>query len=167
MEAEEVVAGLGDLLRRALEHRQEAMETLELELEFLRRYFEIERIRFQDRLEIKYDIDPECLKAAVPCLLLQPLAENAMKHGISRDATARLLRIGAHRDKNHLVLTVYNDGPALPRDELINGPGIGVQNTRARLHMLYGDEARFELRDHAPRGVLARVTLPFNPATAK
>ncbi len=164
-EAEEVVAGLGELLRRALEHRQEAMETLELELEFLRRYFEIERVRFQDRLQIEYDIAPDCLPAKVPSLLLQPLAENAMKHGISRDATARLLRVTARRERSQLVLSVYNDGPALPRDELIDGPGIGVQNTRARLHMLYGDDARFELRDHPPRGVLARITLPFNPAS--
>lgn len=161
-EAEDVVAGLGELLRRALDHRQESMATLESELEFLRRYFDIERVRFQDRLQIEYDIQPDCVLALVPCLLLQPLAENAMKHGISRDPEARLLRISAKCERSQLVLTVYNDGPPLPRDELIEGPGIGVQNTRARLHMLYGDEARFELRDQPPRGVLARVTLPFN-----
>lgn len=166
-EAEDVVAGLGELLRRALEHRQEAMESLALELEFLGRYFEIERVRFQDRLELEYDIQPECLAAAVPCLLLQPLAENAMKHGISRDPEARRLRISAKREKSQLLLTVYNDGPPLPRTELIEGPGIGLQNTRARLHMLYGDEARFELRDQPPRGVLARITLPFNPLPTK
>jgi two-component system LytT family sensor kinase len=161
-EAEDVVAGLGELLRRALDHRQEAMATLESELEFLRRYFDIERVRFQDRLQLEYDIQLDSVLALVPCLLLQPLAENAMKHGISRDPEARLLRISARIERSQLVLTVYNDGPPLPRDELIEGPGIGVQNTRARLHMLYGDEARFELRDQPPRGVLARVTLPFN-----
>jgi len=160
-EAEDVVAGLGELLRRALDHRQEAMDTLERELDFLRRYFEIERIRFQDRLQVEYDIAPDCLLALVPCLMLQPLAENAMKHGISRDSTARLLRLSARREKSHLVLTVYNDGPALPRDELVSGSGIGVQNTRARLHMLYESEAKFELRDHPPHGVMARITLPF------
>ena len=165
-EAEDVVAGLGELLRRALEHRQEAMDTLEHELEFLRRYFEIESIRFQDRLTVEYDIAPDCLSALVPCLMLQPLAENAMKHGISRDPEAKLLRLSARRDKDRLILSVYNDGPALPSDELVTGSGIGVQNTRTRLHMLYGDEARFELRDQPPRGVLARLTLPFtNPAT--
>lgn len=160
-EAEDVVAGLGELLRRALEHRQEAMDTLDRELEFLRRYFAIESIRFQDRLQVQYEIDPECLPAYVPCLMLQPLAENAMKHGISRDAEARVLRIGARREGERLVLSVYNDGPALPRDELLGTSGIGVQNTRARLHMLYGEDARFELRDQPPRGVLARITLPF------
>ncbi len=165
-EAEDVVAGLGELLRRALEHRQEAMDTLEHELEFLRRYFEIESIRFQDRLTVEYDIASDCLPALVPCLMLQPLAENAMKHGISRDPEAKLLRLSARRDKDRLILSVYNDGPALPSDELVTGSGIGVQNTRTRLHMLYGDEARFELRDQPPRGVLARLTLPFtNPAT--
>jgi len=96
-EAEDVVAGLGELLRRALDHRQEAMATLERELDFVRRYFEIERVRFQDRLQVEYDIMPECLPALVPSLMLQPLAENAMKHGISRDPTARLLRLSARR----------------------------------------------------------------------
>jgi two-component system, LytTR family, sensor kinase len=160
-EAEDVVAGLGELLRRALEHRQEAMDPLERELEFVRRYFEIERVRFQDRLQVEYDIAPECLPALVPCLMLQPLAENAMKHGISRDPQARLLKISARRDKNQLVLSVYNDGPPLPQDELVSGSGIGVQNTRARLHMLYENDAKFELRDQPPRGVMARITLPF------
>lgn len=165
-EAEDVVAGLGELLRRALEHRQEAMDTLDHELEFLRRYFEIESIRFQDRLQVEYDIAPDCLPALVPCLMLQPLAENAMKHGISRDPAARILRLSARRDKDRLVLSVYNDGPALPRDELLSSTGIGVQNTRTRLHMLYGDEARFELRDQPPHGVLARLTFPFtHPST--
>ena len=88
-----------------------------------------------------------------------------MKHGISRDPAARLLKISARRDKDRLVLSVYNDGPALPRDELLGSSGIGVQNTRTRLHMLYGDEARFELRDQPPQGVLARLTMPFvNPS---
>lgn len=163
-EAEDVVAGLGELLRRALEQRQESMDTLEHELDFLRRYFEIESIRFQDRLRVEYDVAPDCLAALVPCLMLQPLAENAMKHGISRDPGARLLRLAARRDKERLVLSVYNDGPPLPRDELVTGSGIGVQNTRTRLHMLFGDEARFELRDQPPRGVLARITIPFVPA---
>jgi two-component system LytT family sensor kinase len=77
-----------------------------------------------------------------------------------------LLRISARREHGRLVLSVYNDGPELPRDELLGTSGIGVQNTRTRLHMLYGDDARFELRDHAPRGVLARITLPFTNRSA-
>ena len=160
-EAEDVVAGLGELLRRSLEHRQEAKETLEEGLVFLRRYFDIECIRFQDRLQVEYDVEPKCLRALVPSLMLQPLVENAMKHGISKDAAARLLRISAARDGSRLILTVYNDGPPLPRDDAALTNGIGVPNTIARLRMLYGDEARLRLRDQPPHGVRAEVILPF------
>jgi len=165
-EAEDIVAGLGELLRRSLEHRQEAMDTLERELDFLRRYFDIERIRFQDRLQVEFDIDPKCLRAQVPSLLLQPLAENAMKHGISKDPEARLLRISAARDGTRLLLTVYNDGPALPKDDTALRRGIGTQNTQDRLLMLYGDEALLPLRNHPPRGVRAEIILPFRHSSS-
>ncbi len=165
-EAEDIVAGLGELLRRSLDHKQEAMDTLERELDFLRRYFEIERIRFQDRLKVEFDIDPKCLRALVPSLLLQPLAENAMKHGISKDPAARLLRVSAERDGTRLLLTVYNDGPALPKDDAALGRGIGMQNTHARLLMLYGDEARLRLRDNTPQGVRAEIILPFRTSSS-
>lgn len=165
-EAEDIVAGLGQLLRRSLDHRQEAMDTLERELDFLRRYFEIERIRFQDRLKVEFDIDPKCLRAQIPSMLLQPLAENAMKHGISKDPAARLLRISAGRDGTRLVLTVYNDGPSLPREDAELNRGIGLQNSYARLSMLYGDEARLRLRDHAPQGVRAEIILPFRTTSS-
>jgi two-component system LytT family sensor kinase len=165
-EAEDIVAGLGELLRRSLDHKQEAMDTLERELDFLRRYFEIERIRFQDRLKVEFDIDPKCLRAQVPSLLLQPLAENAMKHGISKDPAARLLRVSAQRDGTRLLLTVYNDGPALPKDDAALGRGIGMQNTHARLLMLYGDEARLRLRDNIPQGVRAEIILPFRTSSS-
>ncbi len=164
-EAEDVVAGLGELLRRSLDHRQEAMETMEEALVFLRRYFDIECIRFQDRLKVEYDIEPKCLAALVPSLVLQPLAENAMKHGISQDPAARLLRISAARDGTRLILTVYNDGPLLPKGDAALKNGIGVQNTVARLQMLYGDEARLRLRDQPPHGVRAEVILPFQTSS--
>jgi two-component system LytT family sensor kinase len=162
-EAEDVVAGLGELLRRSLDHRQEAKATLEHELEFLRHYLAIESIRFQDRLCVEFDIAPKCLPALVPGLILQPLVENAMKHGISRDPAARLLRISAARDGTRLLLTVYNDGPALPREDAALSSGIGVQNTLTRLQMLYGDEAHLWLRDQPPHGVRAEIILPFQP----
>lgn len=165
-EAEDIVAGLGELLRRSLDHKQEAMDTVEREIDFLRRYFEIESIRFQDRLKVEFDIDPQCLRALVPSLLLQPLAENAMKHGISKDPAARLLRISAERDGTRLLLTVYNDGPALPKEEAALGHGIGVQNTVARLQLLYGDEARLRLRDTLPHGVRAEIILPFRTSSS-
>ena len=121
----------------------------------------IESIRFQDRLRVEFDIAPKCLPALVPSLMLQPLLENAMKHGISQDPAARLLRISAARDGTRLILTVYNDGPPLPKDDAVLSRGIGVQNTLARLQMLYGDEARLRLRDQPPHGVRAEIILPF------
>jgi len=160
-EAEDVVAGLGELLRRSLDHRQEAKATLEHELEFLRRYLAIESIRFQDRLHVEFDIAPKCLPTLVPSLILQPLVENAMKHGISKDPAARLLRISAARDGTRLLLTVYNDGPPLPREDAVLSSGIGMQNTLTRLQMLYGEEARLWLRDQPPHGVRAEIILPF------
>ncbi len=160
-EAEDIVAGLGELLRRSLDHRQEAMETLEEELVFLRRYFEIESIRFQDRLTVQFDIDQECLPARIPSLILQPLAENAMKHGISKDHRARVLRLSARRGGGDLVLSVYNDGQPLADETPGRTGGIGVQNTRTRLHMLYGDAARFRLFNGPDGGVCAEITLPF------
>lgn len=160
-EAEDVVAGLGELLRRSLAHRQEAKESLEHELEFLHRYLAIESIRFQDRLRVEFDIAPKCLPALVPGLILQPLVENAMKHGIARDPAARLLRISAARDGSRLILTIYNDGPPLPKDDAALSHGIGVQHTVTRLKLLYDDEARLWLRDQAPHGVRAEIILPF------
>ncbi len=162
-EAEEVVAGLGELLRRSLQHRQEALEPLEDDLEFLHHYLEIESIRFQDRLKVEIDIAQDCLCALVPSLMLQPLVENAMKHGFSRDQEAALLRISAVREGSLLRLCVYNDGPPLPRDAAVLNSGIGIQNTRARLQMLYGGEACLTLCDQPPRGVRAEISLPFNP----
>ncbi|HVU18066.1 MAG TPA: histidine kinase [Candidatus Didemnitutus sp.] len=163
-EAEDIVAGLGDLLRRSLEHRQDLKVTLDGELKFLQRYFEIESIRFQGRLQVEIAVDPECDTALVPSLILQPLVENAMKHGFSKTPDARVLRITARRDNGQLCLGVYNDGPFLPVNgaaSVTAGHGIGTQNTRARLQMMYGDTARFTLTDTPPKGVTAEVHLPF------
>jgi two-component system LytT family sensor kinase len=163
-EAEEAVAKLGNLLRRALDHKQDQFVTLEAELEFLEHYFAIERIRFQDRLLVDLAAGPECLGARVPSLLLQPLVENAMKHGFSRATDARHLRLHAWRDPDHLYLELYNDGPPLPDGFTGVGSGIGLRNTRARLEMLYGGAADLTLLN-SPGGVTARVTLPLQFAS--
>jgi hypothetical protein len=163
-EAEDIVAGLGELLRRSLEHRQDLKVALDDELKFLHRYFEIESIRFQDRLCVEIEISAGCDNALVPSLILQPLVENAMKHGFSKAPDARLLRITAWRQDNRLHLGVYNDGPPLAeigaKTETV-GHGIGTQNTRMRLKMMYGGAAGFALRNVPPRGVTAEVHLPF------
>lgn len=159
-EAEEGVAKLGNLLRRALDHKQDQFVTLADELEFLEHYFAIERIRFRDRLLVDLAAGPECRAARLPSLLLQPLVENAMKHGFSRATGARQLRLHAWRDADRLHLELYNDGPPLPAGFNGVGAGIGLRNTRARLQMLYGASAELRLLN-SPGGVTAIVTLPF------
>ena len=160
-QAEEAVAKLGGLLRRALDHKQDQFVTLADELEFLDHYFAIERIRFQDRLIVELQADPDCRAARLPSLVLQPLVENAMKHGFSRSSDARHLRLRAWREAGRLELELYNDGPPLPPGFTGVGAGIGLRNTRARLEMLYGTRAALRLQD-SPGGVTARVSLPFN-----
>jgi hypothetical protein len=160
-QAEEAVAKLGGLLRRALDHKQDQFVTLADELEFLDHYFAIERIRFQDRLIVELQAEPDCRAARLPSLVLQPLVENAMKHGFSRASGARHLRLRAWREADRLELELYNDGPPLPAGFTGVGSGIGLRNTRARLEMLYGPRAGLRLRD-SPGGVTARVSLPFN-----
>jgi len=159
-QAEEAVAKLATLLRRALDHRQDQLVPLAVEVDFLELYFEIERIRFQDRLLVEIVVPRSCEAALVPSLLVQPLVENAMKHGFARAPDARRLRLEARRDEGRLELSLYNDGPALPADFAGVGQGIGLRNIRARLTMLYGDRAGLEL-SNAPGGVVARVHLPF------
>jgi two-component system, LytTR family, sensor kinase len=160
-EAEEAVARLGTLLRRALNHRQELLVPLEEELAFLEDYFAVERIRFRDRLEVRIEVAADCRRALSPSLLLQPLVENAMKHGFSRLPEARLLDLRAWREGDRLVLELYNDGPGLDLPVAATGTGIGLHNTRTRLAMMYGPRASLTLKDSPPRGVCARIELPF------
>lgn len=159
-EAEDVTAGLGELLRRLLDHKQEMIVPLEREIDFLRRYLEIERMRFKNRLRFEIEVAPECLVASVPNLVLQPLVENAMKHGISRDARAQLLRISARRDGLQLVLEVFNDGPPLTEPVGALSNGIGLQNVRARLGIMYGPGSSLVLRNEPAGGVTAEIRLP-------
>ena len=160
-QAEEAVAKLGGLLRRALDHKQDQFVTLAEELEFLGHYFAIERIRFQDRLVVEIAADPDCQVARMPSLVLQPLVENAMKHGFSRTHGPCRLSLRARRAGERLEIELYNDGPALPPGFTGVGAGIGLRNTRARLEMLYGTAADLRLAD-VPGGVSARVSLPFS-----
>jgi len=153
---------LSEVLRLVL--KEGAHETrLSTELDFLERYLAIEQVRFSDRLRPRFEIEPATLRAAVPRFILQPLVENALRHGIARRADAGLLEIGARRDGDTLVLTVRDDGPGL-------GPagaqetGVGLANTRARLAALYGDRGTLELANASGGGVLATIRLPYHEA---
>lgn len=156
-----MLVGLSDLLRHALEHSDEQEIELKDELEFIRLYLNIQQMRFSDRLQIETDIDPKTLKALVPNLLLQPLAENALKHGLSRSGTG-LIRITSHIDNGDLHVSVSDNGAGLPDQwQLKSSRGIGLANTIARLEQLYNGRHRLDIRNRDEGGVEVAIVIPF------
>lgn len=157
-----MIAGLSDLLRRALESAEEQEVPLSEEVKFIELYLDIQKVRFSDRLTVRMEIAPETLDALVPNLLLQPLVENAIRHGISLDDSAGVIVINAYRDDELLQLRVSDDGPGLQSGwRMEESEGIGLANTGERLKHLYGTEHRFELRNGANGGVTVSITIPF------
>jgi LytS/YehU family sensor histidine kinase len=165
--AVQVVAGLGDLLRHMLDAGTTHEAPLKQELELIRGYLEIEQIRFRDRLRVVVDADPETLDAQVPYLILQPLVENAIRHGIAPRTTVGRVVISARRIAEALHLTVRDDGSGLPPDlKPGESRGVGLANTSARLRQLYGDGGSFEVVNAEDGGVVAHVVVPFRLAPA-
>jgi two-component system, LytTR family, sensor kinase len=174
--AHRVLVQLSALLRTTLDRSSSAEVALAEEIDFLDRYLAIERVRFQDRLQVEIEADDDALAAAVPNLILQPLVENAVRHGIARRTDARRLTIRGVTCEGTLVLEVEDDGPGLPSGWALgtssDGSGVGLPNVRARLERMYGERGRLELltpagADGRPRqGVLARVTIPYRAAPA-
>jgi two-component system LytT family sensor kinase len=156
-----MIAGLSDLLRYSLENATRTCVPLSEELEVVQRYLEIEQTRFSDRLSISVDATDETKEAVVPTLILQPIIENALRHGIARLVDGGRVEVRARRDDGALVLEVSNDGPPL-REDWNRGEGIGLSNTRARLQQLYGSNAVLELQSRLPTGVVARIRIPFS-----
>jgi two-component sensor histidine kinase len=154
---------LSDVLRQVLRVEETHETTLAEELDFLERYLAIEQVRFSDRLRPRIEIDPAIAGAAVPRFLLQPLVENALRHGIARRADAGALSVGAHREDADLVLTVRDDGPGLTSGAPAPG-GVGLANTRARLAALYGERGSLEIANAEGGGVVATVRLPYHEA---
>ena len=159
LQARLMIARLGDLLRITLEERHAQQVPLSRELEFVRSYLDIQRIRFRDRLETRIDVSDEALHAAVPSMILQPLVENALRHGLSDKTSRGNLSIEASREDQHLRLRVEDDGAGLPPDGGTEGVGLG--NTRARLEMLFGKAARLELSPREGGGTRAELRFPF------
>jgi two-component system LytT family sensor kinase len=156
-----MIAGLSDLLRRVLEDSNRQEVPLGEEMEFLERYLDIQKVRFAERLQLSVDVPRELFRAQVPSLILQPMVENAVKHGIAKRVQGGAIRITAFRSNGRLTLRVYNDGPALPADLEKNGSGIGIANVRTRLQSLYGDGFEFSMRNQDPGGVEVSVSVPF------
>jgi signal transduction histidine kinase len=158
--AERMLARLGDFLRLTLDDSMPQEVELRQELEFLERYLDIERVRFRDRLSVEIDVPAELLGARVPYLVLQPLVENAIRHGIAERAGPGHVVVRAARREGQLRLEVEDDGPGLPSD--VDPPrfGVGLSNIRARLEQLYGSNGRLTVEGGNGHGLRVAITLP-------
>jgi len=164
LQARLMIARLSDFLRLTLEERHAPQVPLARELEFLRCYLDIQQVRFRHRLNTEIDVADDTLAAAVPNLILQPLVENALRHGLLAKAEPGSLQVVGQRDGDELVLRVDDDGLGLSPDG--TSEGIGLTNTRARLAMLFGGDARLELQRRDGGGTRVELRLPFRELTA-
>src|SRR5215468_8069784 len=155
-----MIAGLSDLLRRVVNDSQRQEVPLGEELEFLQKYLDIQKARFAERLTLRVDVPEELCRARVPGLILQPIVENAVKHGIAKRTQGGAIEIGVERSDGMLTVSVYNDGPQLPADWDQSNGGIGLSNVRTRLESLYGDG--FELNmGNVGKGVKVSLSVPY------
>ena len=165
--AAQTILRLEELLRRSLEADAAQLVPLSRELEFLEMYLEIQKTRFQDRLQVAFDVPSDLSAARVPNLILQPLVENAIKHGVSAQPGSGRVEISARRESGMLVLRVRDDGPGLVDSPRTGGSGVGLANTRERLQQLYGEDQRLDLENAPEGGLEVTVGLPFSlPAVA-
>ncbi|MFP2934867.1 sensor histidine kinase, partial [Pyxidicoccus sp. 3LG] len=166
--AERMLARLGDLLRHSLESGERQEVTLREEQEALAPYLDIEQTRFGPRLKVEWSLAPDVLEARVPHLALQPLVENAIRHGLAPRAEPGRVRISAERDGGALRVRVQDDGMGLPGGSApVRGGGVGLSNLRARLATLYGPRAVLELKPGTPRGAVAELRLPLREAPTR
>lgn len=159
-QVESMLAQLSELLRRALEDVEAHEVALHREIEFVRLYLAIEQVRFDDRLRVHIDVSPDVSEASVPHMVLQPIVENAIRHGLGRSEGAVSIWIRAERNDESLVLRVSDDGPGSPSSSF-TGSGIGLANVRRRLGHLYGRKASLTARNCDPHGVEVTIALPL------
>ena len=162
--ARKMIARLGDFLRLTLENSGVQEVTLQQEMEFLKCYLEIEQIRFQDRLETRVDVPPETLDARVPNLILQPIVENAIRHGIASSSMTGLVEIQAQPRNGKLRIQIRDNGPGLighRNSESLFKAGLGLANTKARLERLYGAAHLFNLTNDPDGGLVVTLEIPF------
>lgn len=164
--ARRMLEQLGDLLRMSLDRSERQEIPLDDELAFLERYLAIQRERFEDRLDVRLDVSPEAREALAPTFVLQPLVENAIRHGIAPQSRLGVVKVSAWRENGSLRLNVEDNGSGLPAGwDLETGQGVGLANTRERLRRLYGPEAqRFSIVGSPGAGARVEVSLPFRRA---
>ena len=159
--ADLTITHLSDLLRASLKNTRQEEIPLREEVEFLKNYLFIHQTLMEDRLDLDWQVDPDTLDAAVPNMLLQPLVENAIRHGLEPLERGGAIKILVYRREGTLVLRVEDNGVGLPEGDAAEGSGIGLSNTRARLYHLYGDAHSFELRGIDGGGVSVEIGIPY------
>jgi len=160
--ADQMLARLAQLLRATLESAGTQEVPLKQELEFVELYLEIEQARFGPRLVVHIDAEAETMDAGVPNLILQPLVENAIRHGIAPRPQTGHIEIRARRENGELRVEIMDDGPGLAGDSSVpQREGVGLTNTRARLRQLYGNAHQFTLANRAGGGLVVTVCVPF------
>ncbi len=165
-QAEAMVAKLGDLLRLTLDDVEAQEVPLWRELEFLRLYLSIEQVRFEDRLRVRIAADADTTDALVPHMVLQPIVENAVRHGLGQSEETVTIDVQASATNGTLALVVSDDGPGLQPARPAQ-PGIGLTNTTNRLARLYGDTARISVDPMKERGVRVTITLPLRTSRSE
>jgi two-component system LytT family sensor kinase len=159
-----LIGRMSDLLRMSLENSAQTLPLVR-ELEFAQRYLDIEQVRFADRMTVRFDLAPDTMAALVPSMVLQPLVENAVKHGIAKRRAAGRIEVRARRLDDRLELSVRDDGPGFGAEEPGGRTGVGLANTQARLEQLYGPGGFEMYRGNGPGGgALVRIIIPFRLA---
>lgn len=159
--AQRIVSRLGNLMRTVLDTRRPRFIPLREEVEFIRDYLDIEQVRFQDRLSIHYDLKPEALDLPIPALLLQPLVENAIKHGFSQSNRAGTLLLGAHVKNEFLILNIEDNGAGSTNPFSNKGMGIGLKNVKDRLELLYPGTYQMDIYTTPGEGFRIQLSLPL------
>jgi two-component system LytT family sensor kinase len=162
--ARRMVVSLGDFLRLTLKDGSGPVRSLAEELEFTDLYMRIEKLRLGERLTLDYDIEPEAAKAQVPQLLLQPLFENAVRHGASRLTSPCTIAFCAHRENGSLYLSLENDGPEIAALTDASKNGVGLTNTTTRLRLHYGENFTLQYTDRPQGGARVELSLPYRRA---
>ena len=156
-----MIAELSDFLRRVIDDSNRQQVPLGEELEFALKYLDIQKVRFAERLQVSVSVPSELFATAVPSLILQPMVENAVKHGIAKRVQGGVIRIRAFPTDDKVTLSVYNDGPMLPQGWEQAPSGIGLANVRSRLQSLYGKEFEVNIHNREPGGVEVSISVPL------
>jgi len=163
--AQKMVSKLGSLLRSVLDRNRNNWISLNEEIEFIKSYLDIESVRFYDRLKVIYEVDDEVLNCRVPALILQPLVENAVKHGFANQTGEGTITLTARKKGDRLWLCVRDDGRGAPTTDNLFEKGLGLKNVRDRLRLLYKEEFELQVKSASSQGFEVRMIIPFRELT--